>query len=309
MHKVNHLLIQLLQLGDNLGVVQGQAQGIRRLTGRRVGVSAQAVGCTELRELEKELRVPSAVQVDHLAAHRVLANSGEGDIGSGKVRDTTDGEGSHCACSTFHTSLCFKSVVGTGTRASWTHPALFCVSSVMDENNRKLVNAVHVIANKRLQAAAKNIAAAANAKKNGDIVRLTQELEKLKTTMPAAGQAARVANQVVPAPVNAATNMAENQAAKNVAGYIEKITKMSYNNLNGLNNQRSNNVRAAIAARKQKISNNVTALLGEIETQTNIPTLNAVKTTNVRYKNASAINKGRINKAYNNRRSNLTRSP
>jgi hypothetical protein len=127
--------------------------------------------------------------------------------------------------------------------------------------------------------------------------------------MPAAGQAARVANQVVPAPVNAATNMAENQAAKNVAGYIEKITKMSYNNLNGLNNQRNNSVRAAIAARKQKISNNVTALLGEIGTHTNIPTLNAVKTTNVRYKNASAANKGRINETVRNRRSNLTRSP
>jgi len=178
----------------------------------------------------------------------------------------------------------------------------------MDENNRKLVNAVHVIANKRLQAAAKNIAAAANAKKNGDIARLTQELEKLKTTMPAAGQAARVANQVVPAPVNAATNMAENQAAKNVAGYIEKITKMSYNNLNGTNNQGNNSVRAAIAARKQKISNNVTALLGEIGTHTNIPTLNAIN-NNIRYKNASAANKGHVNATVRNRRSNLTRSP
>ena len=185
--------------------------------------------------------------------------------------------------------------------------ALFCVSSVMDENNRKLVNAVHVIANKRLQAAAKNISAAAIAAKNGDIVRLTQELEKLKTTMPAAGQAARVAN-AVPAPVNAGTSMSENQATKNVAGYIEKITKMSYNNLNGLNNQGKNNIRATIAARKQKISNNVTSLLGEIGTYTNVPTINAAQ-NNIRYKNASAANKGRINATVRNRRSNLTRSP
>ena len=110
MHKVNHLLVQLLQLGDNLRVVQRQAQGVGRLAGRRVGISAQTVGCTELRELEKELRVPGAVQVDHLAAHRILANSGEGDIGSGKVGDATDGEGSHCGCSTLYESLCFKSV-------------------------------------------------------------------------------------------------------------------------------------------------------------------------------------------------------
>ena len=114
MHKVNHLVIQLLELGGNLGVVQRQAQGVGRLAGRRVGVRAQAVGCTKLRELEEELGVADAVQVDHLAAHRVLADRREGDIGSGKVGDATDSEGGHGTCSTFHTSLCFKSVVGSG---------------------------------------------------------------------------------------------------------------------------------------------------------------------------------------------------
>lgn len=297
-HKVNHLVIQLLELGGNLGVVQRQAQGVGRLAGRRVGVSAQAVGCTELRELEEELRVTDAVQVHHLAAHRVLANSREGDIGSRKVGDATDSEGSHCSCSTFHTSLCFKSVVGS------MDSRFFCVSSVMDANNQALVKAVHVIANKKLQAAAKNISAAAIAAKNGDIARLTQELEKLKTTMTEAGQAARVAN-AVPVPVNAATNMSENQATKNVAGYIAKISTMSYNNLNGLNNQGRNNIRNAIAARKQKISNNVTALMGEIGSYVNVPTLNAVK-NNIRYKSASNNNRKRINTASANKRSNLT---
>jgi len=109
-YEIHHLLVQLLELGGNLGVVQGQAQGIGRLAGCRVSVRAQAVRSTELRELKEELRVASAVQVDHLAAHRVLANRREGDIGSGKVGDATDSEGSHWVCSTFHTSLCFKSV-------------------------------------------------------------------------------------------------------------------------------------------------------------------------------------------------------
>jgi len=126
-YKLHHLIIQVLELGGNLGVVQRQAQGVGRLAGRRVGVRAQTVGCTELRELEKELRVAGAVQVDHLAAHRVLANRGEGDIGSGKVGDATDSEGSHCGCSTFHTSLCFKSVVGSDVPLV-PSPALFlCV--------------------------------------------------------------------------------------------------------------------------------------------------------------------------------------
>ena len=132
-HKLHHLVIQVLELGDNLGVVQRQAQGVRRLAGRRVGVGAQTVGCTELRELEKELRVPDAVQVDHLATHRVLANSGEGDIGSRKVGDATDSEGSHCGCSTFHTSLCFKSMVGSRVQevqsTSCPPPRFFCASS------------------------------------------------------------------------------------------------------------------------------------------------------------------------------------
>jgi len=94
-HKVNHLLVQLLELGGNLGVVQGQTQGVGRLARCRVRVRAQAVGCTELRELKEELRVAGAVQVDHLTAHRVLADRREGDIGSRKVGDATDSEGSH----------------------------------------------------------------------------------------------------------------------------------------------------------------------------------------------------------------------
>jgi len=94
-HKVNHLLVQLLELGGNLGVVQRQAQGVRRLAGRRVGVRAQSVRSAELRELEEELGVAGAVQVDHLAAHSVLADGREGDIGSRKVGDATDSERSH----------------------------------------------------------------------------------------------------------------------------------------------------------------------------------------------------------------------
>ena len=94
-HKVNHLLVQLLELGCNLGVVQRQAQGVGRLAGRRVGISAQPVRSAELRELEEELGVAGAVQVDHLATHRVLADCREGDIGSRKVGDATDSERSH----------------------------------------------------------------------------------------------------------------------------------------------------------------------------------------------------------------------
>jgi len=125
-YEIHNLVVQLLELGGNIGVVQRQTQGVGRLAGRRVGVRAQTVGCTELRELEKELGVTDSVQVDHLAAHRVLANSREGDVGSRKVGDATDSEGSHCVCSTFHTSLCFKSMVGSGIQVS----ALFlCVSS------------------------------------------------------------------------------------------------------------------------------------------------------------------------------------
>jgi hypothetical protein len=170
----------------------------------------------------------------------------------------------------------------------------------MDENNRKLVNAVHVIANKRLQAAAKNISAAAIAAKNGDIARLTQELEKLKRTMPAAGQAANVAN-AVPAPVSPATNASTNQAEKNVAELISLIAKMPFNNLNQTNNQGRNNIKAAIASRKQKISNNVTALLGEIGTYNSSVNLNRVKANN-RYVSSSAVNKQRINGIVNARR-------
>ena len=94
-HKVNHLLVQLLEFGSNLGVVQRQAQRVRRLAGRRVGISAQSVRSAELRELEEELGVAGAVQVDHLAAHSVLADRREGDIGSRKVGDATDSERSH----------------------------------------------------------------------------------------------------------------------------------------------------------------------------------------------------------------------
>ena len=112
-YEIHHLLVQLLELGGNLGVVQGQAQRVGRLARRRVRVRAQAVGCTELRELKEELGVADAVQVDHLTTHRVLAHSREGDIGSGKVGDATDSEGSHDTCSTFYGSFRFKSVVGS----------------------------------------------------------------------------------------------------------------------------------------------------------------------------------------------------
>ena len=131
MHKVHHLVIQLLELGGNLGVVQRQAQGVGRLARRRVSVRAQAVGCTKLRELKQKLGVADAVQVDHLAAHRVLADRREGDIGSGKVGDATDSEGSHDTCSTFHTSLCFKSVQPR------IDSRFFCVSLLMDFFRRK----------------------------------------------------------------------------------------------------------------------------------------------------------------------------
>ena len=132
-YEIHNLVVQLLELGGNLGVVQRQTQRVGRLAGCRVGVRAQPVRRTELRELEEELGVADAVQVDHLAAHRVLANRREGDVGSRKVGDATDSEGSHCVCSTFHTSLCFKSVVGSGQRAEpvgLTPSALFlCVFS------------------------------------------------------------------------------------------------------------------------------------------------------------------------------------
>jgi len=111
MHKLHHLVIQILELGGNLRVVQGEAEGVGRLARRCVSVRAQPVWCAQLRKLKHELGVASAVQVDHLAAHRVLAHSREGDIGSGKVGDATDSEGSHCICSILYWSLCFRSVV------------------------------------------------------------------------------------------------------------------------------------------------------------------------------------------------------
>jgi hypothetical protein len=176
----------------------------------------------------------------------------------------------------------------------------------MDANNQALAKAVHAIANKKLQAVAKNISAAAIAAKNGEISRLTQELENLKKTIPAARQAAIVAN-AVPAPVNAATNMSENQAAKNVAGYIAKISTMKYFNLNGLNNQGRNNIRTAIARRKQQISNNVNTLIANIGSY-NVSQLNDIK-NNIRYKNASNNNKILINGTAAGRRANQAPQP
>lgn len=129
-HKVNHLLVQLLELGGNLGVIQGQAQRVGRLARRRVRVRAQPVGCAQLRELKEELGVADAVQVDHLTTHRILADRREGDIGSGKVGDATDSEGSHDTCSTFYGSFRFKSVVGSMDRGA---RAFFCVSSVSND--------------------------------------------------------------------------------------------------------------------------------------------------------------------------------
>lgn len=100
----------------------------------------------------------------------------------------------------------------------------------MDPLDRALVNAVHALANKKLQAAANTIKQASNAngsKKQQLINNLTRQLAEAK-------QAAQAAQAVAPAkPVTATTGTMTNSAEKavnNANTLIANIGKGRYNN-------------------------------------------------------------------------------
>ena len=80
---------------------------------------------------------------------------------------------------------------------------------------------------------------------------------------------------------------------------------MAYNNVNKVNNQGRNNIKAAKTARQANIKSKFSNLMNEIAKSTNQGQLNRVKASNVRYRNASAANKNTINAALASRHANL----
>jgi len=157
----------------------------------------------------------------------------------------------------------------------------------MDPLNKQLVNAVHAVANARLQKLANSIA-------QGKTTNIQRELADAQ----AAARAAAAAGPTTP--VTSATRNAVNNAENNV---IQRISSMSYNNVSKINNQGRNGIRNAKQARQRQITNQVGALMARIE-RNNTMTMNNLE-KNEHYISASQINKGRLGVALAQKRGQL----
>jgi len=126
----------------------------------------------------------------------------------------------------------------------------------LDATNQALINAVHALANKKLQTvvnAAKRAASAGNGNKNKEIARLTAALA-------AAEEAAKAATAASPGtPAALAVVINTNKLINNIGNGVHnnRLKANPFNNLHNVNGytvQRKNNINAAISAARSRIA-------------------------------------------------------